>query len=121
MKLRIRLRGVSREVDGRAWEGVEMLRIGRRQHWEIELRDTSISRCHAELTHVDEQGWVVRDLGSTNGTYLNGVRVGTEARKLRERDLLQVANLVLRVASIDQAEIPTLENYCETMQVEAVT
>jgi len=76
MKERICLRGVSQEVDGMAWDGFDLVRIGRQAQSELQLNDSSISRCHAELAFVDSQGWFVRDLGSTNGTFLNGVRVG---------------------------------------------
>jgi len=119
MRERICLRGVSRELEGKSWEGFDLLRIGRQQLWELQLEDSSISRCHAELAHVDAQGWFVRDLGSTNGTYLNGVRVSAEEQKVRVRDLLQIGNLILRVTGMDQAEVCTVESFCGTMHVEA--
>jgi hypothetical protein len=119
MKERICLRGVSEEVEGQSWQGFNLLRIGRQAQWELQLNNSSISRCHAELAFVDSQGWFVRDLGSTNGTFLNGVRVGAEECKVGERDLLQVGNVVLRIASIDRAEISTLNNFYGTMHVEA--
>src|SRR5260370_10293529 len=115
MRQRIRLNGVSREIEGRAWEGFDLLRIGREQQWEVRLDNNSISRCHAELAYVESLGWFVRDLGSTNGTHLNGVRIGSQERKIRERDLLQVGNLVLRVVSMDKVDVSTLESFCGTM------
>jgi putative nucleotidyltransferase with HDIG domain len=119
MKERICLRGVSHEVDGMAWDGFNLVRIGRQAQSELQLNDSSISRCHAELAFVDSQGWFVRDLGSTNGTFLNGIRVGPEECKVRVRDLLQVGNVVMRVAGMDQAEVSTVENFYGTMHVEA--
>ncbi len=102
MRQRIRLAGVSPGIRNREWQAVDVLRIGRDQFVEMHLDDGSISRSHAEVTFLEPIGWFVRDLGSTNGTHLNGVRVGREYRKIRERDLLQVGNLVLRVLGMEQ-------------------
>jgi pSer/pThr/pTyr-binding forkhead associated (FHA) protein len=43
------------------------------------MADVSVSRCHAELRHVGD-GWMLRDLGSMNGTHLNGLRITTAVR-----------------------------------------
>jgi hypothetical protein len=45
--------------------------VGRSRDCGCVLRDTSVSRRHALLRHVDGSWWL-RDLGSTNGTYVNG-------------------------------------------------
>ena len=50
----------------------------------LPLNDQTISRRHAELT-PDNGKWYLRDLGSSNGTFVNGVRV-TEARMLHPGD-----------------------------------
>jgi hypothetical protein len=50
------------------------LSIGRDVGNTLRLGDGSASRIHAELRH-EPGGWVLRDLGSMNGTYLNGRRV----------------------------------------------
>ena len=47
--------------------------IGRSRECDLVLDDPNVSRRHAELRHEDE-GWAVRDLGSTNGIKLNGHR-----------------------------------------------
>ncbi|MGP3947592.1 FHA domain-containing protein [Streptomyces sp. 7N604] len=50
------------------------LRIGRDPANGLRLNDDTVSRVHAELSR--EGGiWVLRDLGSTNGTWVNGRRV----------------------------------------------
>lgn len=52
--------------------------IGRSPECRIRLPFDPVSRRHCEIV-VDDEGLLVRDLGSTNGTYVNGRRIG-EAR-----------------------------------------
>lgn len=51
------------------------LRLGRSSACELRLADDSVSRYHAELCWR-EGTWYLVDLGSTNGTWVNGRRVG---------------------------------------------
>jgi pSer/pThr/pTyr-binding forkhead associated (FHA) protein len=55
----------------------ERVTIGRQTGCSIVIRDTNVSREHVQLRRRPN-GWTVRDLGSTNGTKLNGVRVEGE-------------------------------------------
>jgi FHA domain/Protein of unknown function (DUF3662) len=64
-------------------------RIGRSEESEIVLLDPSVSRQHA-IVEVAGGAAMVRDVGSTNGTYLNGQRV--EAQRLRDGDELRFGN-----------------------------
>jgi adenylate cyclase len=50
------------------------LLVGRRDSCDIALRFQNVSSRHCELEFV-EGYWLVRDLGSSNGTKVNGVRV----------------------------------------------
>lgn len=68
-------------------------RIGRSEEGEIFLNDPSVSRTHAVVDVTGEHA-VVRDLGSTNGTFLNGRRV--EAGPLRDGDELRFGNTRMR-------------------------
>jgi pSer/pThr/pTyr-binding forkhead associated (FHA) protein len=68
---------------------------------EVRVKDPSISRVHAEVA-LGRDGWVVRDLGSTNGTYVNGVRVGDQECRLHKRDLLQCGNIVMLVNLLEE-------------------
>ncbi len=54
----------------------------------LETTDQTISRRHAELT-PDNGKWYIRDLHSSNGTFVNGVRVTTERRLLRPGDQIR--------------------------------
>jgi uncharacterized protein DUF1707/FHA domain-containing protein len=51
--------------------------IGRAMACDFTLADISVSRWHARLYRDDEEHWLLSDLGSTNGTRLNGWRVTT--------------------------------------------
>ncbi len=52
----------------------DSLILGRSEHVDLPLDDVYVSDEHAQI-RLDGDGWVVRDLGSTNGTYLNGAKV----------------------------------------------
>jgi HD-GYP domain-containing protein (c-di-GMP phosphodiesterase class II) len=92
----IRLKGISGEVKGKQWESSNVLRAGRLGTLEIVLDDSSVSRRHAELRRADN-GWWVRDLESTNGTYVNGVRLGPGERQLHPRDIVQFGKVAMMV------------------------
>jgi pSer/pThr/pTyr-binding forkhead associated (FHA) protein len=51
--------------------------LGRSRECDIRLADVNVSRRHAEVRE-DGDGYVVVDLGSTNGTLLNGHRIQRE-------------------------------------------
>jgi len=51
--------------------------IGRRRESSVRIDALNVSRCHAELV-VDPQGSRLRDVGSKNGTFLNGRRIEGE-------------------------------------------
>jgi len=67
--------------------------IGRMPDCQIPLADPEASRRHAEVIRTPE-AFAVRDLGSTNGTLVNGMRI-TE-HKLSDGDEIKVGTTVLR-------------------------
>lgn len=73
--------------------GSETVLIGRATEAAVRLSDTSVSRRHAEIRPQGD-GWVVVDLGSTNGTRVNGAVV-TE-RRLQDGDAITVGDAALR-------------------------
>jgi diguanylate cyclase (GGDEF)-like protein len=48
--------------------------VGRLGQMQVQIDSDSVSRRHARITHVQE-GWVLEDLGSTNGSFVNDERV----------------------------------------------
>jgi HD-GYP domain-containing protein (c-di-GMP phosphodiesterase class II) len=103
VKRRIRLRGINGEVEGKVWESEDVLRAGRLASLEIVLDDSSVSRRHAEVRGSD-QGWRVKDLGSTNGTFVNGVRLANAEKAIKQRDVIQFGKVAVTVEAIEEAE-----------------
>jgi hypothetical protein len=66
--------------------------IGRHPDSDIFLDDVTVSRRHAEVALVDE-GVMVKDLGSLNGSYVNGQRV--DERVLTSGDEVQIGRFKL--------------------------
>jgi DNA-binding NtrC family response regulator len=52
-----------------------VIQVGARRGADLVLTDAKVSRTHFEI-RLDPQGYRLRDLESTNGTYVNGLRVG---------------------------------------------
>lgn len=82
--------------DGKTVEDIPLERdkllIGRRSANDICLRDPSVSRRHA-LIVPDGNGWSIVDLGSTNGTLVNGQRI--QQHVLLNRDEIKLGRYLL--------------------------
>ncbi len=70
-------------------------RVGRRGDVSLSLNFKTVSSLHAEIVE-SESGLVLRDLRSTNGTFVNGLRVNGEL-PLAQNDLVQFADVPFRV------------------------
>ncbi len=75
-------------------------RVGRAEDNDLALPDPRASRFHAEIERVPE-GYILRDLGSTNGTLVRGRKV--MERLLEEGDTLLVGGTELRFGLITDA------------------
>jgi hypothetical protein len=116
----VRLVGLSDQAAGRVWESASLLRVGRLESLEVVLNDPSVSRRHAEIELLDKV-WVVRDLGSTNGTYLNQVRVGRIDQRLKNGDVLQFGNVAVRVELKEPLVLPQPGPADSTLRIEMTT
>src|SRR5215210_8555585 len=96
VKRRLRLRGVNGDVESKTWENETILRAGRLATLEIVLDDSSVSRRHAEI-RPGAAGWRIKDLGSTNGTFVNGTKLGAADFPLKPHDIVRCGNVTLVV------------------------
>jgi hypothetical protein len=68
--------------------------IGRNYDGDLVVLASSVSREHAEVTRHSDGSWLVRDMGSRNGTFVNGVRCHGRA-VLASRGQLQIGDVSL--------------------------
>ena len=62
------------------------------------VQNNSISRVHAELKYIYGQGLVISDLGSSNGTFLNGEQITNEYYLLTTGDNVRFGEIELTVS-----------------------
>jgi hypothetical protein len=96
---------LSKALSGARWplEG-EAFTIGRGADCDLVVPERQVSRHHARIQRVSD-GFVVEDLGSRNGTYVNGALV-EEPVLLQDGDVLQIA-LALELAFVGtEATLP---------------
>jgi pSer/pThr/pTyr-binding forkhead associated (FHA) protein len=75
----------------------DVLTVGRATQdtaWDIPLQDRAVSRPHCRFSKKPE-GWTVMDLGSANGTRVNGAEVTAEPRILKDGDVVSVGETML--------------------------
>ncbi|MDT0266304.1 DUF1707 and FHA domain-containing protein [Streptomyces sp. DSM 44915] len=77
--------------------GPKPLAIGRAAGSGLRLNDASVSRYHAQLRGT-AAGWTLRDLGSANGTWVNGRRV-TDTVPVRAGDQLRFGAVSYRLVA----------------------
>jgi hypothetical protein len=83
------------DVLGETFKVEDVLMLGRSPQADIVVDDPYASEFHMRFVSGDE-GMVLHDLGSTNGTYVNGRRV-TAPQVLVKGDAVQVGKTVLEV------------------------
>ncbi|MEV0097095.1 FHA domain-containing protein [Streptomyces sp. NPDC050738] len=75
------------------------IRIGRSADADVPLDDPDVSRLHCAVTVGDDGRVTVADLGSTNGTTVDGREIGGRPVRLAPGALLRIGESALRIAS----------------------
>ncbi|HLG14824.1 MAG TPA: DUF3616 domain-containing protein [Blastocatellia bacterium] len=93
---------------------VKEIEIGKAPHNHIVLTDPTVSNTHAVVLMRDG-GFSIVDLGSRNGTFVDGERLGTRGRTLRHGDAIQLGQTVLTFRNPDE----TAANVTAVLSIEA--
>jgi hypothetical protein len=88
--------GVLREPTSRVRIQSQVMRIGRPPDNDIVISDLGVSKQHAELRRSPAGRYSIIDLGSHNGTYVNGTRVSQQ--ELNEGDIIAIGHATFRLA-----------------------
>ena len=90
----------------------EVINIGRRIENDLVIDDPRVSRRHAQLRAIQEQGhFVLIDLNSTGGTFVNGHRISQSI--LYPRDLISLGGVLL---IFNQDDPPPRPDLIDTVQ-----
>jgi DNA-binding NtrC family response regulator len=91
--------------------------VGRDRAADVVLASGGVSRKHCVIERTREGGLILRDLGSKNGTLVNGERV--EKARLREGDVLKVGEAELRVERLAATEDEAAEASTRALKADA--
>jgi DNA-binding winged helix-turn-helix (wHTH) protein len=94
-------------LKGQRWQLSQTIVLGRETSCDVVVADRQISRFHARITPTTE-GVILEDLGSKNGTHLNGVPL-TAPVVLQDGDLVSVAMAQQFMFLTSDATMPLLE------------
>lgn len=106
----------------------DRVKIGRASNCQVRISDTHISRFHAEI-YCEDTGMWIEDLGSTNGTLVNGLAVARQ--ELRTGDIVNIGDHRLKyvdkpapsdlpkpgVAAISTEQPPIISSLAQTDRV----
>ena len=62
--------------------------IGRNPNCDVVIANPSVSRSHAIIEKVSENNYIIKDLGSLNGTYVNGRKISSSGVKVGTNDII---------------------------------
>ncbi|QSB55520.1 FHA domain-containing protein [Acinetobacter calcoaceticus] len=104
-----KLQAITGEITGQEISIDRDMLVGRHQDADVLLQAAEISRRHAALLLKDQLLWV-QDLNSSNGTFINDIRIGQE-KQLHDGDIVQFASFKFSVLAPVQEidDLPEIE------------
>ena len=109
------------EIGRRVALGTAAFEIGRSSKTELFIDQESISRHHARIT-FDGAGYLITDLGSTNGTFVNDAPVKAQREeKLRDGDQIQIGRSILKFMTGENIEVHYHEEIYRLMTIDGLT
>ena len=81
--------------------------IGRNAENDIVIENLAVSKLHARIVKQDE-AYYIEDLNSTNGTYLNKIRI--TKKDLKDNDIISVGKHSLEIHFLKKGDINTTQN-----------
>jgi two-component system cell cycle response regulator len=94
--------------------------IGRGSGADLQIEDAELSRCHCEITCRGEE-LTIRDLGSRNGTRLDGVRIQGPSSLQQGAHIQLAAGVTLKVSIMDELEIQAAQRLYESAVLDPLT
>lgn len=92
--------------------------IGRSSKSDLPLDQESVSRNHARITRARDS-WTLRDMGSTNGTYVNDLPI--QERALKDGDQIKIGRSILKFMTGGNIEASYHEEIYRLMTVDGLT
>lgn len=84
---------VGEKFGGRVYKlAAEKTTVGRGDHNTLTIRDSSVSQAHCEILVCGPEV-IVRDLGSSNGTFVNGERLHSQQRQLKSGQIVKFGSV----------------------------
>ena len=111
-----KLQAITDEISGQEITIDRDMLVGRHQDADIVLQSAEISRRHAAFLLKENALWV-QDLKSSNGTYVNDIRIDQE-KLLKDEDIVQFASLKFTVLAPTQASLA--EAHQDIVEIEPV-
>lgn len=114
-----KLQAITGEITGQEISVDRDMLVGRHQDADVLLQAAEISRRHAALLLKDQLLWV-QDLNSSNGTFINDIRIEQE-KQLHDGDIVQFASFKFSVLAPAKEILDLPEIETEPVQTAALT
>ncbi|MBO9529799.1 FHA domain-containing protein [Acinetobacter oleivorans] len=113
-----KLQAITGEITGQEISVDRDMLVGRHQDADVLLQAAEISRRHAALLLKDQLLWV-QDLNSSNGTFINDIRIEQE-KQLHDGDIVQFASFKFSVLAPAKEILDLPEIEAEPVQTAAL-